>query len=222
MIRLLLCDDQLLVCEGLRLILSTYAQFAVVGIAHNGNEALALARQEKPDVILMDLQMPHMNGVQATRLIHQEFPLIKILVLSTYDADTWVLDAIRAGAAGYLLKDSPRDRLVAAIEDVIQGNTPVDPKVAGTLFRQACQGETPRSSALFAQLSEREMEVLGYLAQGSSNAQIAHRIFLSEGTVRNYVSSILEKLGVADRTQAALLAIQHRIVPLEPSRPAKG
>lgn len=219
MIRLLLCDDQSLVCEGLRSILNLYKQFEIVGVAHDGSEAIALARQTLPDVVLMDLKMPRMNGVQATRILHQELPQIKVLVLSTYAADEWVIDAIRAGAAGYLLKDTPRERLVAAIEDVVRGNTPVDPKVAGTLFRQACHGTTPQRSAIFSQLGEREMEILTYLAQGLGNAQIAQRLFLSEGTVRNYVSSILAKLGVTDRTQAALLAAQYDLssFPIQPN-----
>lgn len=210
MIRVVLCDDQMLVCEGLRSILSTYSQFQVLGIAHNGEDLLhlvhSLSPDQQPNVILMDLQMPKMNGVQATRLICQQFPQIKILVLSTYDGDEWVFDAIRAGASGYLLKDAPREELVAALMHVAQGNTPVDPKIAGKLFRMASHGNQAQASGLLAQLSEREREILDLISQGCSNAQIANRIYLSEGTVRNYVSRILEKLGVADRTQAALLA----------------
>ncbi|HVM72436.1 MAG TPA: response regulator transcription factor [Anaerolineales bacterium] len=209
MIKLLICDDQDVVREGLKAILGTDAGLQVVGSAANGAEALDLIPSLKPDLVLMDLKMPIMNGVQATRQIHQQFPGIKVLVLTTYEADEWVFDAIRSGASGYLLKDTRREGLVAAIKDTVAGRTPVDSAVAGKLFAQVVQGTPRPRSALAQALSEREIEILQGLAAGLSNAEIAARLHFSEGTVRNYVSSILDKLGVADRTQAAILALRY-------------
>jgi DNA-binding NarL/FixJ family response regulator len=208
MIKVLICDDQDLVCEGLKGILSTDPELKIVGVAKDGAEALEMIPACQPDLVLMDLKMPVMNGVQATRLIRQGYPGIDVLVLTTYDADEWVFDAIRAGARGYLLKDTPRQRLLAAIKEAAAGKTPVDPAVAGKLFAHVTQQTTAPDTAITSMLSEREKEVLGLLGKGLSNAGIAARIYLSEGTVRNYVSSIFEKLGVEDRTQAAVLAIR--------------
>jgi DNA-binding NarL/FixJ family response regulator len=134
MIKILICDDQDLVCEGLKGILSTDPALRVVGIAKDGAEALEKVPVCQPDLVLMDLKMPIMNGVQATRQIRQQYPQVEVLVLTTYDADEWVFDAIRAGARGYLLKDTPRDRLITAIKQAAAGQTPVDPAVAGKLF----------------------------------------------------------------------------------------
>jgi len=212
MVRVLICDDQAIVREGLRTILGTVTEIEIVGVAGDGDEALELVAQTRPDVVLMDLKMPGMNGVQATAAIHEQYPEVRVLVLTTYDADKWVLDAIRSGAAGYLLKDTPRDGLVAAIQEVEAGRTPVDPAVAGKLFAHVAQVTSAPTTAIAAELSEREREVLRLLARGLSNADIAERLYLSEGTVRNYVSTILAKLGVADRTQAAVLALRHGLV----------
>jgi DNA-binding NarL/FixJ family response regulator len=212
MIKLLICDDQDVVREGLKAILGTDPDLQVVGMAGDGAEALELIPQLQPDLILMDLKMPLMNGVQATRRIRQGYPQVKILVLTTYDADEWVFDAIRSGAAGYLLKDTQREGLIAAIKDTIAGKTPVDPGVAGKLFAQVSRGTPGPQSSLLDGLNEREKDILKLLASGLTNTDIAARLYLSEGTVRNYVSSILEKLGVADRTQAAVLALRCGLV----------
>src|SRR5689334_13655115 len=191
MIRVLICDDQEVVREGLRAILGTVAEIEVVGVAANGQQAVAQVRAAPPDVVLMDLNMPGMNGIQATRTIHSEYPAVRVLALTTYDANEWVFDAIRAGAAGYLLKDTPRAGLVQAIVGTAAGQTFVDPQVAGKLFTQVARGGagTPASSAttLIQSLSERECEVQRLLAQGLPNGEIAAQLFLSEGTVRNYV-----------------------------------
>jgi len=219
MIKILICDDQELVCEGLKAILSTDPNLDIVGVANDGAEALELIPDCQPDLILMDLKMPVMNGIQATRQIRQQYAGIQILVLTTYDADNWVFDAIRAGARGYLLKDTPRERLIAAIKEAVAGKTPVDPDVAGRLFAHVMQQAPAPDTTIASQLNEREKEVLGLLGKGLSNAEIARRIYLSEGTVRNYVSSIFEKLGVTDRTQAAILAIRYGLSDL--SDPAK-
>lgn len=210
MIRVLICDDQWIVCEGLELILGADPDIEVVGLASDGAEAIAKVRETAPDIVLLDLKMPVMNGVQATRKIRAEFPKVKILVLTTYGADEWVFDAVRAGAVGYLLKGTPRDQLVAAVKGTVIGETYVDPKIAGKLLDIiATQGAPAANSALLDGLTEREHDVLRLLTQGLSNGEIASRLYLSPGTVRNYVSSILTKLDVADRTQAALLALRH-------------
>lgn len=208
MIKVLICDDQVLVCEGLRAILSTVNGIQVVGVANDGEQAVQMTEELHPDVVLMDLKMPVMNGVQATRVIRARFAETRVLVLTTYDFDEWVFDAIRGGASGYLLKDTPRENLVEAIQGTAAGRTYVDPNVAGKLFHHISHGTTPPDTELARLLSERELDVLRLMAQGLSNADIATRLFLSEGTVRNYVSTILTKLGVADRTQAAVLAIR--------------
>ena len=215
MIRVLICDDQWIVCEGLEAILSDDPEIQVVGIAHDGAEALEQIPAAKPDVVLMDLKMPGMNGIQATARIHDQYPEVKVLVLTTYGADEWVFDAIRSGAAGYLLKGTPRAALIEAIKGTAAGQTFVDPDVAGKLFDQiAQQNVPPPNQAILDALSERELEVLRLLARGLSNAEIASRLYLSQGTVRNYVSSVLSKLQVADRTQAAVLALRYGLVDL--------
>ena len=212
MIKLLICDDQYVVREGLKAIFETDADLQVVGTAADGAKALELIPQLRPDLILMDLKMPIMNGIQATRHIRQKYPDVKILVLTTYDADEWVFDAIRSGAEGYLLKDTQREALIAAVKDTVGGKNPVDPAVAGKLFAQVVQGTSSPQSTLVDTLTEREKDILRLLGAGLSNADIAARLYFSEGTVRNYVSSILDKLGVADRTQAAVLALRSGLV----------
>ncbi|MGF1506828.1 MAG: response regulator [Anaerolineae bacterium] len=208
-VRVLLVDDQDIVREGLQAILGTAPGIEIVGAAADGALAIDLIPETQPDVVLMDLKMPVMNGVQATRFIREQFPEVKVLVLTTYDADDWVFDAIRGGAAGYLLKDTPRDELVAAIQGTAAGQTHIDPNVAGLLVRQLQGGEPLPDTTLADSLSEREREVLRLVAHGLTNADIATRLHLSEGTVRNYVSAILTKLQVEDRTQAAVFALRY-------------
>jgi len=214
MVRVLICDDQTVVREGLAAILSTDDEIEVVGLARNGEEALALAAEERPDVVLMDLNMPVMNGVQATQRLRHRHPTLRVLILTTYADDAWVIDAIRAGAAGYLLKDTRRDDLVAAIKGTAEGKSFLDPAVAGKLMRQMAEEPAARSiaTAQVEALTERELEVLRLLAQGYSNPEIAQRVHLAAGTVRNYVSTILQKLGVGDRTQAAVVALQRGLI----------
>ena len=215
MIRVLICDDQHVVCEGLRAILGTVPTLELVGLAHDGDEAVELVARARPDVVLMDLKMPVVNGIQATRTIRTRFHEVRVLVLTTYDADEWVFDAIRAGASGYLLKDSTRETLVAAIEGTAQGKTYVDPAVAGRLFAHVAHGAKPPESAVLRELTDRERDVLRLLGRGLSNADIAEALCLSEGTVRNYVSAILAKLHLEDRTQAAVLAVRSGLVDVE-------
>ncbi len=212
MIKILICDDQELVCEGLNAILGTSNLVEVQGMCYNGLEAIEFIEKHAVDVVLMDLKMPILNGIQATKQIKEKFPNVHILVLTTYDADQWVLDAIRYGADGYLLKDAPRERLLQAIEEVNSGRTPVDSKVAGKIFEQISKMPQKSPTTVGSNLTEREKEVLMLISHGKSNAEIAESLYLSEGTVRNYVSSILEKLEVTDRTQAAVIAIRSGLV----------
>ena len=213
-IRLLICDDQAIVCEGLRAILEGVRQIEVVGVATNGVEAIELTRTTQPELVLMDLKMPRMNGLQATKAICEQFPAVRILVLTTYAEDEWVIDAIRAGAAGYVLKDTPQEELLKAIMETMKGWSHIDPQVAGKLLKHVADqpDRVVPGQKLISQLSERE--VLGLLASGLSNTDIAQTLFLSDGTVKNYVSIIFSKLGVADRTQAAILAIRAGVVKL--------
>ncbi len=210
-IRILICDDQQVVCEGFKAILGTVKDLEIVGMAHDGEQALQLIEQIHPDLILMDLKMPVMNGIQATLRITQEYPDIRVLVLTTYDDDEWVFDAIRAGAHGYLLKNTPREGLVKAIYETMSGKTPVDPGVAGKLFSQIQGKSIYRESALVENLNPRERDVLRLIGKGKNNSEIARTLHLSEGTVKNLVSRILTKLQVDDRTQAALLAVRSGI-----------
>ena len=207
--KILLCDDQAVIRDGLEMLLTLEKDFQVVGSAQDGHEAVELAGKKSPDLILMDLKMPGMNGIEATREIRKKYSNIKILVLTTYDDDEWVFDAIRAGASGYLLKDTPRQKIIEAIRGTVDGKSFVDPAVAGKLMSQVANNQTQPASILTDKLTERELDVLRLLAKGMTNPDIAGTLHLSEGTVRNHVSAILEKLGVSDRTQAAVIAIQH-------------
>lgn len=209
MIRVLICDDQDVVREGLRTILAAASGIEVVGAASDGAEAVEEVERSLPDVVLMDLKMPGVNGIHATRQIHARFPTVRVLVLTTYDADEWVVDAIRSGAAGYLLKDTPGEDLLAAIRGTAAGKTHMDPSVAGTLLDLIVTPTASIAPAAAASLTPRERQVLALLARGASNASIAKSLFLSEGTVRNHLSSVFAKLEVTDRTQAAVFALRH-------------
>lgn len=207
--KVIICDDQAIVRDGLEMLLKLESDIEVVGIAEDGAAAVEMVAIKEPDIVLMDLKMPIMNGVEATRQIRAKYPEVKVLVLTTYDDDEWVFDAIQAGASGYLLKDTPRDEVVKAIRGTVAGKAYVDPSVAGKVLRQASSHQIQPATLITSKLTEREIEILRLIAQGLSNADISDRIFLSEGTVRNHVSAILAKLGVSDRTQAAVIAIQH-------------
>jgi two-component system, NarL family, response regulator LiaR len=195
--------------DGLELLLKLEPDIKVIGLAEDGASAVEMVEKEKPDLVLMDLKMPTMNGVEATRQIRTRFPEVKVLVLTTYNDDEWVFNAIQAGASGYLLKDTPRDELIKAIRGTIAGKSYVDPSIAGKVLEQVSSQQTHQTALLTGKLTEREVEVLKLIAKGLSNTDISERLFLSEGTVRNHVSSILAKLGVSDRTQAAVIAIQY-------------
>jgi DNA-binding NarL/FixJ family response regulator len=211
MIRVIICDDQAIIRDGLEMLLKLERDIEVVGIAQDGAEAIELVAAKTPDLVLMDLKMPGLNGVEATRRIRAYHPAVKILVLTTYDDDEWVFDAIRAGASGYLLKDTPREKLIEAIRGTAGGKSFVDPGVAGKLLEQAANLQVRSHVEITDKLTGREEEVLRLMARGLTNYEIANQLHLSEGTVRNHVSAILTKLEVADRTQAVIIAIQHGI-----------
>jgi DNA-binding NarL/FixJ family response regulator len=213
-IKVLICDDQEIVCEGLRRILESDDEISVLGSAHNGIEALEQIEKAKPDLVLMDLKMPDMNGVIATRKIREKHPDISILILTTFDDDEWLFDAIRSGASGYLLKDRPRGELISAIKGTVRGGSYVDPAVAGKLLNNIVQNIPQRTPSVDISLSDRELEVLRLLAMGLSNADISRRLYLSEGTIRNYMSGIFSKLNVSDRTQAVVIALREGLVNL--------
>jgi DNA-binding NarL/FixJ family response regulator len=215
--RVVICDDQAVVTDGLEMILNADPEIQVVATAQDGEEAIRKVAETRPDLVLMDLKMPGMNGIQATRVIHLEHPEVRVLVLTTYGDDEWVFDAIRAGAAGYLLKGTPRQELIKALKGTLKGETHVDPAVAGKIFAHVAQSPSHQESQVAHDLSEREREVLVLLAQGLTNAEIAERLFLTRGTVRNYVSAILNKLGVEDRTQAALIAVKYGLIEENPN-----
>jgi DNA-binding NarL/FixJ family response regulator len=199
MIRVLICDDQTVVREGLAAILGTDPEIEVAGLASNGREALDLIQESQPDVVLMDLKMPVMNGVQTTQHLRRAYPQVQVLVLTTYADDQWVLDAVRAGAAGYLLKDTRRNALIDAVKGTVKGKTYLDPAIAGKLTQQVASGAAPSRPAQpqLEPFTEREQEVLSLLAQGHSNPD---------------VSAILQKMGVSDRTQAAVVAVQRGLI----------
>ena len=207
--KVLICDDQAIIRDGMELLLKLEKDIEVTGKAPNGAEALQIVAELRPDLVLMDLKMPVMNGIEATQRIRQQFPEVKVLVLTTFEEDEWLFDALRAGATGYLLKDTPRAELVKAIRGTMEGKTYMDPAVAGRLVEQAINQTTQPATQVTGKLTERETAVLRLLADGFTNQEIARELHLSKGTVRNHVSAIFAKLEVADRTQAALIAIRH-------------
>src|SRR5690349_17099517 len=207
LIKILLVDDQPLFREGLRTLLSVHSDFEIVGEAGNGQEAINLARANRPSVVLMDLQMPVLDGVAATHRLHEEYPQCRVIVLTTFDDDERVFDGLRAGAVGYLLKDAPSEKLAEAIRVAARGETFLQPSVAAKVVAEFARLTRRATSSLLTEtLSEREVEILRLIANGASNREIADALFLAEGTVKNHVTNILGKLEVRDRTQAALKA----------------
>ena len=214
-IRILLVDDQPLFREGLRTLLSVHPDFEVVGEAGNGEEAIRLVRSLLPSVVLMDLQMPVLDGVAATRRLHEEQPDCRVIVLTTFDDDEMVFDGLRAGAVGYLLKDAPSEKLAEAIRVAARGETFLQPSVAAKVvaeFARLTRKPLRSPNSVIEPLSEREIEILRLITQGASNREIAGKLFLAEGTVKNHLTNILGKLEVRDRTQAALKAKESGLI----------
>jgi DNA-binding NarL/FixJ family response regulator len=209
--KVIICDDQAIIRDGLELLLKLEKDIEVVGSAQDGAEAVELVNKYHPDLVLMDLKMPGMNGVEATRRIVNGNPEVKVLVLTTFEDDEWVFDAIRAGASSYLLKDTRREQLIEAIHGTSCGKSYVDPQIAGKIIGKVADSQIAPQTLILKKLTQREVETLHLIAHGYSNAEIADKLHLSEGTVRNHVSSILSKLEVPDRTQAAIIAIRYGI-----------
>ena len=210
---ILICDDQDIIAEGLKLILESQEDFSVI-TASDGAQAVDIVAEKQPDLVLMDLKMPIMNGVKATEIIKQRFPSVKVLILTTYGDDDWLFDAIRSGADGFLLKDIRSSELFSAIRGTVAGDTHIDPKIARKLFDRAAQRTTLPNTQLLSILNEREIEILRLISRGYTNIEIAQTIHLSEGTVRNYISALFSKLNVSDRTQAALLGLRYGLIDI--------
>ncbi len=214
-IKVLLVDDQSLFREGLRTLLEVQPDFQVVGEAANGEEALRLAATTTPDVVLMDLRMPVMDGVTATRRLRDLFPKVRVIVLTTFDDDETVFDGLRAGAVGYLLKDVTSEKLCEAIRAAFRGEYFMQPSITAKVMSEFTRmARTPRVqvSELATDLSNRELEVLRQVATGASNKEIADMLVIAEGTVKNHLTSILSKLEARDRMQAVLKAREYGII----------
>jgi DNA-binding NarL/FixJ family response regulator len=208
-VRVLLADDQALFREALATLLGARPEVLVVGEAGDGAQALARSAELRPDVVLMDLHMPVLDGIAATRRLRVEQPAVRVLALTTFDDDEDVFAALRAGAVGYLLKDVSSERLVEALLAAVRGESVLQPSVAAKVvarFATLPDESPPRSQPLVVPLSDRELGVVRLLAEGASNREIAAALFLAEGTVKNHVTNVLAKLGARDRTQAALRA----------------
>jgi NarL family two-component system response regulator LiaR len=215
MIRILIADDHAVVREGLRTLIGAQPEMELVGEAADGSEAVQKARSLKPDVVLLDLVMPRMGGVEAIGAIKNEDPKARILVLTSFAEDDKVFPAIKSGALGYLLKDATPQELLQAIRDVHRGEPTMHPSIARKLMRELQRPPEPSRPPTEEPLSEREVEVLKLVAQGFPNQEIADKLFISERTVRTHVTSILSKLHLANRTQAALYALREGLARLD-------
>ena len=216
-IKVLLADDHALVRDGLAKILSLAEGLEIVGEAASGQEAIALARKYKPDVILMDINMPNGNGIEATKIIKKEMPEVGIIALTIHDDEQYIFEQVRAGVSGYLLKDIYPETLITAIKSVAAGKSFIQSDITGKIlgeFNRLYERKTRYVGYVnnSDELTPRELEVLELIAQGLSNKEIAQTLFISEKTVKNHITNIFRKLNVEDRTQAALYAVKHRIV----------
>ncbi|AFY55575.1 response regulator containing a CheY-like receiver domain and an HTH DNA-binding domain [Rivularia sp. PCC 7116] len=209
MISVILVDDQHLIRQGLKTLLELEPDLEIVGEAQNGQEAVAMVEKFQPDVVLMDIRMPLMDGVAATKEIKNKFAQTKILVLTTFDDDEYIKAALQNGAMGYLLKDTPSEELAVAIRAVHRGYTQLGPGIVKKLLTQfpaTTENPSPSPPPILAELTKREKEVLSLIATGANNREIAQKLYISEGTVKNHVTNILNRLELRDRTQAAIFA----------------
>jgi len=211
MLRILIVDDHEVVRLGLRTLLSRNPEFVVVDEAGSVEEALEKTRQHRPDVVLMDIRLPGQNGVEGCRRIRSAFPTTHVIMLTSYAEDELLFEAISAGASGYVLKQVGGDDLVRAIQRIGQGEAMLDPAVTQRVLERVRQAARQEQAAAFTDLTEQELRVLGLVAEGRTNKEIARALFLGEGTVRNYVSSILSKLNLTNRAEAAAYAVRHNL-----------
>jgi len=215
-IKVVIVDDHPLVREGLRKILEMDKDIVVIDEAGDGQGAINVARKVKPDVVLMDINMPGTNGIEATRVIKREFPLIGVIALTIHEEEEYVLELVRAGVSGYVLKDIAPAKLVETIKTVARGHSVIDPSITNKIFGEITRlSRNRRAREDWETLTEREMDVLKLIAQGRSNKEIARILTISEKTVKNHITNIFRKLQVDDRTQAVLFAIKHRLVELQ-------
>jgi DNA-binding NarL/FixJ family response regulator len=212
MITLLLVDDQNLIRQGLKALLELEADLRIIGEAENGQIAIDLVKELQPDVVLMDIRMPVMDGVTATQQICQKFPDVNILILTTFDDDSYVSAAIKYGAKGYLLKDTPSEEIAAAIRAVHLGYTHLAPGMMAKIMSSQIDKTPATLPRELAELTPRELDVLKLIATGANNREIAGQLYISEGTVKNHVTNLLNRLNLRDRTQAAILAKTYLIV----------
>jgi len=206
-LKVLIVDDDALIREGLKILLEIEADFQVVGTASNGQEALEMCRKEKPDLVLMDIRMPVMDGVLGTKLIKSHFKDIKVVILTTFKDDEYIKEALKSGAEGYILKNQPADSIIESLRAVSKGNIVLEREVANALSSMLKEGKKVAPERL--DISQRELGILKLVGEGLSNREIAERLNLSEGTTRNYVTGLLEKLGFRDRTQLAIFYIRN-------------
>jgi DNA-binding NarL/FixJ family response regulator len=216
--RILLVDDHEVVRLGTKALLSRYPQFKVVAEADTAQEGVRQAIQHKPDVVIMDIRLPGMSGIEATREITEKLPETKVIMLTSFAEDELLFDAIVAGAVGYVLKQIGSGELVRALETVARGEALLDPAVTQKVFDRVRESARKSEGDAFARLSDRELQVLAAVAEGSTNKEIAEKVFLSEKTVRNYVSSILAKLKLSTRSEAAAYAVRHHVRDHLPTR----
>ncbi len=212
MIRVLIADDQAMVRSGLRMILESEGDITVIAEAENGIEAVQSARREQPDVVLMDVRMPELDGLEATRQIHENDPNAKVIVLTTFDLDEYIYAALRAGASGFLLKDADADALIHAIRVVADGEALIAPSITRRLIDEFAARRDDVETTGLDELTEREVEVLTQMARGLSNSEIAEELYVSEATVKSHVSHILTKLQLRDRVQAVVAAYEAGLV----------
>lgn len=206
-LKVLIVDDDALIRDGLKLILELEEDIEVIGTSSNGQEAFEICRIQKPDIILMDIRMPVMDGVLGTKLIKEHFRDIKVVILTTFKDDEYIKEAIKFGASGYILKNQSSDSIVSCLRTVVNGNMVFEGEIAATLSTLIKDGKN--SSAKDYALSERDFEILKLVGDGMTNKEIANTLFLSEGTVRNYVTNLLEKLNLRDRTQLAIFYLKN-------------
>ncbi|MDF2591133.1 MAG: two component transcriptional regulator, LuxR family [Clostridia bacterium] len=216
-IRVLITDDQRLMREGLKTILDLEQDLTVVDLAENGRDALDKIADTQPDVILMDIRMPVMDGVECTGIIKQQYPDIKVIILTTFDDDEFIIDALKNGAVGYLLKDLSSDKLVSAIRDAYNGNSIMQPEIAAKVIahitgtmKEPARNNTTSEPKYAEELTSRERDVLQLVGKGMSNSEISRKLYISEGTVKNYISNLYAKLEVDDRSKLTLFAIENK------------